>query len=148
MLIPHGSYPRYVPTGHLVYALDGALRGAGFDLERLEVTTSPVPLLEGVITKESGAADFSSPTLERWCTFQVVQLTHNAPSSGSIVAGAKSCFRGSPQATTNPSGCHLTAHAWRSIRASARHLDLRYRSRNHDQDHNGRRRRLVPDLDA
>ena len=59
MLIPHGSYPRYVPTGHLVYAVDGALRGVGFDLERLEVTTSPVPLLEGVITKESGAANFS-----------------------------------------------------------------------------------------
>ena len=59
MLIPHGSYPRYVPTGHLVYAVGGALRGAGFDLERLEVTTSPVPLLEGVITKDSGAADFS-----------------------------------------------------------------------------------------
>jgi serine/threonine-protein kinase len=59
MLIPHGSYPRYAPTGHLVYAVDGALRGAGFDLKRLEVTTSPVPLLEGVITKESGAANFS-----------------------------------------------------------------------------------------
>ena len=59
MLIPGGSYPRYAPTGHLVYAIDGALRGAGFDLERLEVTTAPVPLLEGVITKESGAADFS-----------------------------------------------------------------------------------------
>ncbi len=59
MLIPHGSYPRYAPTGHLVYAVDGALRGAGFDLKRLEVTSSPIPVLEGVITKEGGAADFA-----------------------------------------------------------------------------------------
>jgi eukaryotic-like serine/threonine-protein kinase len=58
-LITGGSYPRYAPTGHLVYAIDGTLRAVGFDLERLEVTTPPVPLLEGVVTKSSGAADFA-----------------------------------------------------------------------------------------
>jgi serine/threonine-protein kinase len=30
----------------------------GFDLERLAVTTNPEPMVEGVVTKESGAADF------------------------------------------------------------------------------------------
>ena len=29
-----------------------------FDLERLEVTTDPVPILEGVVTNGTGAADF------------------------------------------------------------------------------------------
>ena len=59
VLIPGGSHPRYVPSGHVVYGVDGTLRAVGFDLERLEVTTDPVPVLDGVITKPSGAADFS-----------------------------------------------------------------------------------------
>jgi hypothetical protein len=43
-----GSDARYVPTGHLVYALDDALFALPFDLERLEVTAGPVPLLAGL----------------------------------------------------------------------------------------------------
>jgi hypothetical protein len=37
ILIPGGSYPRYVPTGHLVYTIDGTLRAVGFDRERLGI---------------------------------------------------------------------------------------------------------------
>ncbi len=58
VLIPGGSNPRYVPTGHIVYGVGGTLRAVGFDLERLEVTSDPIPVLEGVITKASGAAEF------------------------------------------------------------------------------------------
>ena len=58
VLIPAGSFPRYSPTGHIVYGIDGTLRAAPFDLDRLEVTGNPVPVLDGVITKGSGAADF------------------------------------------------------------------------------------------
>ena len=54
-----GSYPRYSPTGHLIYGVGGTLRAVLFDLDRLEVTDpNPVPVLEGVVTKPSGAADF------------------------------------------------------------------------------------------
>ena len=59
VLVPGGSSPRYSPTGHIVYAVNGTLRAVGFDLDRLEVTTSPRPVLDGVITKSSGAANFS-----------------------------------------------------------------------------------------
>ena len=59
VLIPGGSNPRYAPTGHIVYGVGGTLRAVGFDVERLEVTSDPIPVLEGVITKGSGAADFS-----------------------------------------------------------------------------------------
>ena len=59
VLIPGGSSPRYSPTGHLVYAVDGTLRAVGFDLERLEVTTNPLPVVDGVLTKTSGTANFS-----------------------------------------------------------------------------------------
>ena len=57
-LVSGGSYPRYSPTGHIVYGVDGTLRAVGFDLERLEVTTNPLPVLDNVVTKRTGAANF------------------------------------------------------------------------------------------
>jgi len=58
ILIPGGSHPRYAPTGHIVYGVGGTLRAVGFDPERLEVTSDPVPVLDAVITKADGSADF------------------------------------------------------------------------------------------
>ena len=55
-----GTSPHYVSTGHLVYAaVDGVVRAVPFDAATLEVVGDPVPLVEGVVTKSSGAADFS-----------------------------------------------------------------------------------------
>ena len=51
--------PHYSPTGHIVYGVNGTLRAVAFDVERLTVTGNPVPVLEGVNTKTSGAASFS-----------------------------------------------------------------------------------------
>ena len=59
VLVPGGSYPRYVPTGHIIYGVEGTLRAVAFDLGRLEVQSDPVPVLQGVVTKLSGAASFS-----------------------------------------------------------------------------------------
>jgi hypothetical protein len=53
-----GQAPRYSPTGHILYVVDGTLMAVSFDLGRLEVTGAPVPMVEGVMTKPSGAADF------------------------------------------------------------------------------------------
>ena len=59
MLVSGGSAPRYSPTGHIVYGISGTLRAVGFDLDRLEVTNpNPVPVLDGVVTKQNGAANF------------------------------------------------------------------------------------------
>ena len=58
VLVPGGFAPRYVPTGHLVYAAAGSLRAVAFDLNRLEVTSAPVPVVDGLLTKSSGAALF------------------------------------------------------------------------------------------
>jgi serine/threonine-protein kinase len=58
VLVQGGSHARYAATGHIVYAVDGTLRAVPFDLDRLEVTGDPVPVLEGVMTKPSGAANF------------------------------------------------------------------------------------------
>jgi serine/threonine-protein kinase len=59
VLVRGGSHARYVPTGHLVYAVSGTLRAVAFDLKRLEVVGMPAPVLEGVVTTALGAADIS-----------------------------------------------------------------------------------------
>ena len=43
-----GSYARYVPPGHIVYARAGSLMAVPFDLSRMEVTGSPVPVQGGL----------------------------------------------------------------------------------------------------
>ena len=48
MLIDGGRDARYVPTGHLVYGLDGALLAVPFDLATRQVTGGAVPLVDGV----------------------------------------------------------------------------------------------------
>ena len=55
-----GTSPRYALTGHLVYAQGATLMAAPFDLQRLALTGSPVPVLEGVLQSLwSGAAQYS-----------------------------------------------------------------------------------------
>jgi serine/threonine-protein kinase len=55
-----GVSPHYVSTGHLVYAVeDGSVRAVPFDVASLTVTGNPVPLVEDVVVKASGAANFS-----------------------------------------------------------------------------------------
>ena len=43
-----GSAARYIPTGHLTYTLSNTLFAVPFDLERLEITGGPVPVVQGV----------------------------------------------------------------------------------------------------
>ena len=59
VVIRGGFYPRYSPTGHLLYGLEGTLWAVRFDLSRLEAVGDPVPVQEGVLTKIRGTADFS-----------------------------------------------------------------------------------------
>jgi len=57
VLIRGGSDAHYVPTGHLIYAVAGTLRAVAFDLGRLEVVGTPVPVLDGVVTTATGVAE-------------------------------------------------------------------------------------------
>jgi serine/threonine-protein kinase len=47
--LPSGTYLRYVPTGHLVYADGGTLFGIAFDARTKRTTGSAVPLVQGVL---------------------------------------------------------------------------------------------------
>ena len=61
VLIEGGRDARYVPTGHLVYALEGTLLAQAFDLDQVAMRGGPVALVEGVQTAPTatGAAQFS-----------------------------------------------------------------------------------------
>src|SRR5207245_2387868 len=63
ILIEGGSDARYIPTGHIVYALGGTLFAVPFDVRRLAITAGPTPAVEGIrryaIPNQTGVAHFS-----------------------------------------------------------------------------------------
>lgn len=58
VLVEGGGNPRYAASGHLLYGHLGTLMAVGFDLQRLEVTGNPVPVQEGIVTKNGAVANF------------------------------------------------------------------------------------------
>ena len=64
VLVEGGADGRYLPSGHLMYALSGVLLAVPFDARRGEVTGGPVPIIEGIQrtglgTGASGEAQFA-----------------------------------------------------------------------------------------
>ena len=62
-----GSDARYVPTGHLVYANENVLHAVPFDVDGLEATGAPVPVVSGVRrvfnpAANTGAASYAFTT--------------------------------------------------------------------------------------
>jgi serine/threonine-protein kinase len=53
------TYPRYIPTGHLIYAQGTTLMAVPFDPERSETKGAAVPVIEGVAVSSTGAAQYS-----------------------------------------------------------------------------------------
>ena len=59
-LVQGGLSPRYALSGHLVYAQGGSLMAVPFDPQRLTVTGTAVPMVEGVLqSPTTGAAQYS-----------------------------------------------------------------------------------------
>jgi Tol biopolymer transport system component len=61
VLVDRGRDARYLPTGHLVYGLNGVLLGVPFDVRARRVTGPAVPLVEGVMDADvrTGAMHFA-----------------------------------------------------------------------------------------
>lgn len=58
-LVQGGTSARYSPSGHIVYARAGSLYAVPFDLGKLEVTGTPVKVLDGVLMSTSiGAVSY------------------------------------------------------------------------------------------
>ena len=67
ILLEASTSARYAPTGHLLYTLAGSriLTAVPFDVERLEVTGDPVPVLEEIRAYAGGPMDYAfSPSGE------------------------------------------------------------------------------------
>jgi eukaryotic-like serine/threonine-protein kinase len=58
VVVARGADAHYVPTGHLVYALDGTLLAVPFDVTRLAKTGDAVPLVEDV-AQQGATAHFA-----------------------------------------------------------------------------------------
>jgi len=73
-----GTFPRYSPTGHLLFIdEDGTLLAAAFDVERLELTGDPVPLASGLTVLSYGEGFFALS--------QTGRLVYRTGASGGIV---------------------------------------------------------------
>jgi serine/threonine-protein kinase len=60
IVVRSGYHGTYVPSGHLLYMHAGTLYGVRFDLDRLEVTSPPAVVVEGVMaTPATGGAQYS-----------------------------------------------------------------------------------------
>jgi len=59
LVVQGGSNPRYLASGHLLYARDGVIMIVPFDRDNLAVTGTATPLLEGVLQSSDGAAQFT-----------------------------------------------------------------------------------------
>lgn len=58
VLIKSATAPQYVSTGHLLYSSGGRLHAVAFDLSALAVRGDPVVMIDQVVTKNTGAAEF------------------------------------------------------------------------------------------
>jgi len=59
VLIRGGSNPHYAAPGYIVYGVNGTLWAVPFDVDKLQVHGTPVPVAENVMMKPSGAFNFS-----------------------------------------------------------------------------------------
>jgi serine/threonine-protein kinase len=57
-IIEGGTRPRFVPSGHIIFARDSSLLAAPFDKERLELTGSAVQVLDDVFLLPNGDAKY------------------------------------------------------------------------------------------
>jgi len=84
-----GSHPTFALTGHLIFALPGRLMAATFDPEAVELTGSPVPVVEGVRTEvvrraaqytfsETGTLVYVAGVAADLAKFMVVDFEGNA----------------------------------------------------------------------
>jgi len=72
-----GTYPRYSPTGHVLFSREGTVFAVPFDVNRLEVTGPAVPVLDRVkVSPLNGVIDFVVSE-----TGSLAYVPENAPAS-------------------------------------------------------------------
>ena len=110
VIVQGGSDARYLPTGHLVYALGDALFAVAFDVGRLEVTGGPVSVVEGVAragnpTLNTAAANYAVSeggmlVYVSGSSFTQVAVTVAHPGVGGPTGPRRAVGRTAPTATS------------------------------------------------
>jgi serine/threonine-protein kinase len=59
VVLEGGTYPQYLPSGHLLFVRADAVMAVPFDVRTLQVRGAPVPIIEGVSTGGFGAAQLA-----------------------------------------------------------------------------------------
>jgi len=59
ILVEDGSSPKYVPTGHILFASSESLLAVPFDVNRLELTGDPLRVIDDVWVSYYGAAQYA-----------------------------------------------------------------------------------------
>ena len=114
-MIRGGGDARYVSTGHLVYFAEGALRAVRFDLKRLEINGSAVPVVPALAATGGNAGDFDvaeNGTL----VYTPQQEGASAPRTMTWVdrQGKEEAITAEPRAYCYPDS-RRRARAWRSM---------------------------------
>ena len=86
LILDQGTHARYVASGHLVYALRGRLMAVPFDLDRMLVTGSAVPVVDDIRTESRGGAQF--------CTAQDGSLVYVSGGDAALATLVKREIRG------------------------------------------------------
>jgi Tol biopolymer transport system component len=84
-LITGGTDGRYVPTGHVVYALRGAVLAVPFDAGSLSIKGAPVPLVEGVRRQQAALSSAAHFAVSSDGTLAYVPPSTAAPSPRTLV---------------------------------------------------------------
>ena len=89
VLVKGGTFPRYVPTGFLVFLRQGTLFAARFSAERVELLGPPVPVLEGVAFANTYGSGHLCVlrTTECWPTCTILIPRRRPAWCGSIARG-------------------------------------------------------------
>jgi Tol biopolymer transport system component len=105
VVLKGGTHPRYLSTGHLLYARSGTVMVVPFDARRLAVTGSPVRVLDNVMESYDGASQL---TISRSGT--VIYVPGNAQTATRRLIGLDPSGAAAPFAAP--------ARAWASPRVS------------------------------
>jgi serine/threonine-protein kinase len=97
-------YGRYLSSGHLVYMHQGTLFAAPFDVDRLELTGPPVPVVESIATTpQNGGAQYAFSDTGTLIYIAGESVTTSAPIQWLEGTGKLTPLRAMPADWSNPS---------------------------------------------
>ncbi len=101
-----GTDARFLPTGHLVYALSGSLYAIQFDVKRLAITGGAVPIVEGVRRAPGGQTGTAHAAIST--TGSLVYFPGPAVASSAQVEVVLADRKGAVEKLKLPPGSYVT----------------------------------------